>query len=127
MPARDWRITVPTLVRDGELLALSYDEHTGEAVLDMPYQRSLRDVDEARVWQCAVDISTKAAGAGGRTAHRYESADVERAYMAGYRLRVGDELRASARIRRAQLGAIVRVTTGWPLFDERHPFLRGGS
>lgn len=126
-----WCITVPSTVRDGELIAIAYDDKTREGYIEVPYARSLRDIDEASVALRAREFVANASEMTKMQSHHAMLVEraamlARRAFEAGYINRAGDERRARAGVKRDQLGAVVRVMTGWDIFDMRSPLLGGG-
>ena len=140
---RPWVVTVPSALkpesaanatRAGEVISLGYDDETQLGFIEVPYERTLRDVDEARVWGDASAFVSRFQTRDEPAESVYQLATLAsayqlatRAYVAGHMSRLWEERRARTPIRRDQLGAIVRVLTGWPLFDMRRPLLGGES
>jgi len=57
-----WCVTVPSALkpedpqhatRAGEVIVFQYDEETQRGYIEVPYERTLRDIDEAKVWEDA--------------------------------------------------------------------------
>lgn len=108
-----WLVTVPSVVRDGEVVSVGYDEERKLAHIEIPYVRTLKDVDEATLYRAAGEFATMVS---------YRVRDyVVRAHVAGYLSRLIDERRARVEVKRDAFAGIVRVATGWPVFDMRRP------
>jgi hypothetical protein len=123
-------ITVPSLVRAGDLIVVGYDDATRKGYIEIPYVRTLTDVSEAELWKRAEASNIEVARARVRAGMEFVSigdcrVESERAWVTGYLERLNDERRARCDLGRDQLGAIVRVATGWPIFDMRSPLING--
>jgi hypothetical protein len=109
-----WSITVPC--ERGKLIVVAYAQaedpvlrnrpYAGRAYIEIPYERTLRDIDEAAMWQRARIF---AAGPGAESGVRGSE------WVAGYMNRVADESRARCYLSGERLGALVRVMEGWPI------------
>lgn len=127
-----WCISVPTKEGRDRYLTLEYVEGVGRATFSIPVTRTLADVDDSIVRAAAKACVSRSPELARMQSHTSMLVDrgvmmAERAYQAGYLQRLTDERRASCVVGRDQLGSIVRVATGWPIFDMRQPLVPGGG
>jgi hypothetical protein len=105
-------ITVPSLIRDGDLIAVAYDATARQGYIEIPYERTLREISEGDVWRRATELARA-------DMDEYALAGLAAALEAGWQAhalaRMHDERRARCAVGRDQLAAIVRAAKGWPL------------